>query len=339
MKKLSLIVLFMVILFSLFSCKKEQYSVSFNLNGGEMSVTSSEVYYNQSYVLPTPNKFGSEFAGWYIGETRIENFGTWKIQENVTLDAKWNEVDITGSDGFIYRYRDNALMIKDYVGDIGDHVYIPTEVLGYKVNGILNGAFDRVSQKLKTEKESAFKVYLTRGILKIESDAFSDENIAPVVWDFKDESGIIYRDEGTYLSVVGFDGKCEQKIQIPYEHNGKPVTQIAPFAFYNLQNLIPENTISAVNFRVSIPKSVNFVGKKAFYVCGGVTPTLYYLKDDSTYREITDRSVVLEWVNNATFESGNKDVTDVLMILRPAIGWTRFSGVKPPQGYVPKGIE
>ena len=331
MKRLFVLIASLIFVICLCSCSKETYTVSFELNGGELSTQSIEVTYKDGYVLPTPTKFSNKFMGWYNGDELISNYGKWTIQSDVTLNAKWEKSDVIDESGFVYEFENNALTLKDYVGKIGDYAFIPAEYKGYEVIGISDGTFNSVEAFLEGKKEVAFKVYMTRNITEIGENAFKNELLVPIVWDYKGDDGIIYKDNGNSLEVVGYEGTFEEMVTIPYEYNGKPITSIGTHAFYNFQNLIPQSTISVVNFRIAIPKSINYIGKKAFYVCGGVKPVLYYMKNGDTYREIINTQELLTWIDETTFESGNKDVTDVIMLLRPAIGWSRFSNAPIPE--------
>ena len=68
-------------------------TVSFNANGGSVSVTSKSVTYGSTYgTLPTPTRAGYVFAGWYTsasGGTQITSNSTVSITTNQTLYAHW----------------------------------------------------------------------------------------------------------------------------------------------------------------------------------------------------------------------------------------------------------
>ena len=64
------------------------YAVSFDANGGA-AVSSKTYTYGNSCTLPTPTRTGYTFLGWYNGETKIENSGTWQLAFNATLVAEW----------------------------------------------------------------------------------------------------------------------------------------------------------------------------------------------------------------------------------------------------------
>lgn len=66
------------------------YTVTLNPNGGHVSNTLIEVEYDREYSLPTPEKLGYVFDGWYDGNKRIGDKGVWNYSSNLTLIAHWN---------------------------------------------------------------------------------------------------------------------------------------------------------------------------------------------------------------------------------------------------------
>lgn len=73
-----------------------QYTITFNANGGN-AVESQSPFYDGDYSLPTPTRTGYEFDGWYLGETKWENIGTYTTASDVELTAHWtaNTYDVT----------------------------------------------------------------------------------------------------------------------------------------------------------------------------------------------------------------------------------------------------
>ena len=71
-------------------------TVTFNPNGGTVSVTSLAVTFDEYYTLPTPERTGYTFDGWYDGSTPYTS-GPWTELEDITLVAKWtaNEHTVT----------------------------------------------------------------------------------------------------------------------------------------------------------------------------------------------------------------------------------------------------
>lgn len=67
------------------------YTVTYDVNGGLLNITTESFVYDADYVLPTPTKENCEFVGWKNGTETVELTGEWKIATNVTLVAQWEE--------------------------------------------------------------------------------------------------------------------------------------------------------------------------------------------------------------------------------------------------------
>ena len=76
--------------------KGNDYEVSFESNGGSVSVTSKSVVYGSKYgELPVPTKVGYTFVGWYTEielVNKIDNTSVVNIPSNHTLYAKWEQI-------------------------------------------------------------------------------------------------------------------------------------------------------------------------------------------------------------------------------------------------------
>lgn len=72
------------------------YTITFNVNGGTIEETQLQVKYDTYVSLPTPNKSGSTFSGWYYEGKKIES-GEWGIAKDCTLDAQWDLITYTVS--------------------------------------------------------------------------------------------------------------------------------------------------------------------------------------------------------------------------------------------------
>ena len=68
----------------------DSYLVTFNANGGTVSIPTKNVKYDNAYgTLPTPVRVGYTFTGWYYNNTKIEETTIVSITSNHTLIAKW----------------------------------------------------------------------------------------------------------------------------------------------------------------------------------------------------------------------------------------------------------
>ncbi len=86
-------IVYLVLLIGLMACtesKEETYIIAFDTNGGSV-IANITIRSGQTISLPTPQKDGFEFLGWYINPndetTLVTNTNT--ISKNTTLVAKW----------------------------------------------------------------------------------------------------------------------------------------------------------------------------------------------------------------------------------------------------------
>ena len=67
-----------------------KYTITYNANGGIISKTSQDVYYNQSYELYEPTRNGYTFLGWKNNDNHTtSNSGVWNYDYDITLTASW----------------------------------------------------------------------------------------------------------------------------------------------------------------------------------------------------------------------------------------------------------
>ena len=69
-----------------------EYTVTLEPNGGTLKEGDSStltVTYDGTYALPTPLREGYTFAGWYLGQEKIDNNSTVMITEDKTFEAHW----------------------------------------------------------------------------------------------------------------------------------------------------------------------------------------------------------------------------------------------------------
>ena len=83
-----------------------QYLVTYDANGGELSETSKTVTYDSTYgVLPTPTMVGYKFIGWYTeasGGSEIQSTTKFLITSDQTLYAHWEK------DTYVVTYNANG---------------------------------------------------------------------------------------------------------------------------------------------------------------------------------------------------------------------------------------
>lgn len=70
------------------------YTLTFNANGGSVSVQSQSVVFDESYTLPVPTKEGYTFAGWFNDSVEFVD-GVWNKVSSCELTAKWEIIKYT----------------------------------------------------------------------------------------------------------------------------------------------------------------------------------------------------------------------------------------------------
>ena len=88
-----------------------QYTITFETDGGS-ACADITVTFGQTYgTLPTPEKAGYTFAGWYAGETPVTAETMVEITANQTLTAHWNA---KGNTPYTVEYYQQNLADNDY---------------------------------------------------------------------------------------------------------------------------------------------------------------------------------------------------------------------------------
>jgi len=122
------------------------YAVTLDANGGTVNVPSLDATFDSDVTLPTPERTGYRFDGWFDG-TKQYTTGTWETDSDVTLVAKWTansytitygdvtEVDKTATITYNYNYSGStSTTITLYNGDSLTYPTTPTRS-GYVFTG------------------------------------------------------------------------------------------------------------------------------------------------------------------------------------------------------------
>ncbi len=67
-----------------------RYKITFDSDGGT-SISEQDVFYNTTFSLPTPEKAGFEFLGWYLDNEQVID-GVYTYTRNINLKAKWKRL-------------------------------------------------------------------------------------------------------------------------------------------------------------------------------------------------------------------------------------------------------
>ena len=75
--------------------KANQYTVTFDYNGGTVGTNSQKVTYGRTYTLPIPTRMGYTFDGWYTAKTggaKVTKDTVVTATANHTLYARWSPI-------------------------------------------------------------------------------------------------------------------------------------------------------------------------------------------------------------------------------------------------------
>ena len=120
------------------------YVVSFDPNGGEVSVASMDVQYDREYTLPVPIRRGYEFVGWYDDASVFPQSGTWGATSAKSLTAHWSAIvytisyDLNG--GTNASSNPTTYTVEDHI------VFAPATKPGYTFLGWFDAQNDVISE-------------------------------------------------------------------------------------------------------------------------------------------------------------------------------------------------
>ena len=207
------------------------YTITYELNGGTLKNTTQSVTYDAAYNLAIPTRTGYTFAGWYNGDTKVED-GTWKSTQNMTFTAKWavNSYTVT------------------YVVNGGEN--LSSQVLNYGAT-------------LPTASRSGFTfggwfsdIALTNAVTSVPA-----ENITLYAYWTEENKPCDFSYTGTSSITITAYHSSDASVCIPSYIGGTQVTSIGEAAFSNCNNLAS----------IIIPDSVTSIGTSVFYGCSSLT--------------------------------------------------------------------
>ena len=155
---LASIVISGIVLFFMFDINyNPQYKVTFDLNGGKMSVTEMTVTLDESYSLPFPTKEGYQFKGWYDGDALFPSMGIWSLTSDLRLKAMW---EITDDVGFVYEEVDGGFKVIGYKGVVKERLVVPDTYNGKTVVDVDRDAFVELKAFLDDGTISTLLLYI-----------------------------------------------------------------------------------------------------------------------------------------------------------------------------------
>ncbi len=250
MKKRILIIILLFITMIFVGCQEKEYLVSFEENGGSL-VEDYYVKKNENIKLPTIEKEGYAFGGWYLDNAFTKKATEEAINENITVYAKWNKC--TEGLTFALNVDEKGYSIESYDGT-DKEIIIPSEYKGLPVTAIKNKVFQDyteitsviIPESVESIGKLAFSscvslesIEISNNVSYIGSEAFLDcENIIiyckassqpeswdadwnysdrPVFWSvemLEEKDGIIYKITGDNASTTKYVGS-ETEVEIP----------------------------------------------------------------------------------------------------------------------------
>ena len=159
----------------------EEYTITLDVNGGGVLPTYTITAEAGAAInLPVPIKEGYNFLGWYNGEVKFEQ--TTMPKENITLVAKWEEIEIPV-------VQDTVLPIIDVEGGLETKINWGKEfnpLKGVTANDNVDGD---VTNKIVVEGEVNNKKYGTYKLTYTVSDEAGNtrtiERVVDVIWDYE----------------------------------------------------------------------------------------------------------------------------------------------------------
>ncbi|MGN0819314.1 MAG: leucine-rich repeat protein [Christensenellaceae bacterium] len=172
------------------------YEINYDYGGGELISAENPDEYNieSEFTLNDPFKEYYEFVGWYDGNVKITSLKG--CYGNKTLVAKWKSV-YTVSDGAITG-------LTDFGKQNYSTLIIPSEIDGYKINAIGDGAFAGCGNLIN--------VTIPASITSVGSQAFINcSNLETVTFESGSNPKNVNADTFKYCSKLKFNQKNNVK--------------------------------------------------------------------------------------------------------------------------------
>ncbi len=183
------------------------FTVTLDPNGGVLDDTAVEVRYGAAYQLPTPNRAGYVFKGWYNGEDVFDSTGIWNRLAGLSLTAKW-EISDMGSISCTMIGNGGTVLPQTQLLPVGSALPTPTR------NGFTFGGWFA---------DDALTVPVT-GITADLIDQYGSNLRLYAWWQEEGKPGeFIYELSGIYCLVTGYKSDTEPYPVIPSFIGGREV--------------------------------------------------------------------------------------------------------------------
>ena len=274
-------------------CTANDYTLTFDANGGEVGESSKVVTYDSSYILPAPTRTGYTFAGWFNGETKITgtdgaSLSVSKFAADTTVTAHWqiNSYKLT---------LDSNESNRGYVSGTGDYVYdsevtiTATTNNGYTWVGWYNGETELTKELSYTFNMPAEDTTYTAKWCKATVQA-ENTNCRVTALNGKyvvgDEVTVTATTSIGYMWVGWYNGETELTKELSYTFN-MPVEDTTYTAKWNVNEEMSNfNFTSTTTYcritdikdktvtEIIVPDYVTAISEGAFKGCSGFAVTI-----------------------------------------------------------------
>ncbi|MBE7053660.1 MAG: hypothetical protein E7391_05225, partial [Ruminococcaceae bacterium] len=147
---------------------RNSYTVTFNANGGTPTPAPQTIIYEGNITFPTPpTKAGFTFGGW-INRFGMEHTDTSKVEEDMTLTAKWDPIP-AGSAQYTIKYYKQNILDNNYTEVVAD-IVVSSGVIGTTVTATdkayegftLNAASSTMTGTIASDGTTTLEVYYDR---------------------------------------------------------------------------------------------------------------------------------------------------------------------------------
>ena len=235
--------------------KPDTYTITFE----DAEVDPMEVAYNDdSYTLPTPEKEGYMFLGWYLNGEQFT--GGICLVENITLTARWEKA----TEEYAYSDENDEIIILKLKSGVTEFT-VPTEVDGLPVTDIASDAFADNTELVSLTFDGSFENYtekMLQGCTSLKNLVLSGlyDNYLYVLFG-NDETAVPESLETVSfaLNSPSINTKMLEKKMAGNDHTityviPEGITEIAHMQYNDLQGLTS----------LSLPKSLQKIGEMAF---------------------------------------------------------------------------
>ena len=225
---------------------KNQYKVTFNYNGGSGSPSSKDVTYSETYgALPSANRTGYTFNGWYYNNNRIYDSTEVIVAGAHTLEARWS------INSYIIYINENHVDVKVIRNDTntevqtGDSIpYNTSLTISFTTNsGYHDGWCDYSGQTINMPANNLTinsgatqdSNCVTRGTLVKTSDSrdipSEKLNVGDLIvsWDYRTKSWI-----ATPITLLVYHGDSMTDIVTLEFSNGRSIKVVDSHEFYDV---------------------------------------------------------------------------------------------------------